>query len=384
MTPVLHREMRAHLEGCKGCATGLRDLEIALARLRGMAAAPAPAGLAAGVTAHLLASPSIATGPEPEPRWRPRRGERPPRDMERALPWPTLVAASLMIAAASFFAGHLTSGGRSATTVAALEDSQDQVRILESQLSDTRTTLDEENTALKHELMSLRSGLDEWKVEQASALEKERETRRGLDRRLEEATRRIEMQAESLATLQSRLEAAVEERDRAIAGKDEQARELQAARAELAEARRAASQTPARRAIARVPPLSRWREDRETPPVLFVREGEVLRLKTRGPFDEVGPLLFALAENDAEPEMADLALTTLETRLAPYAPAEEEEAGSAVRVPSAGDGLVGWFHRQVGIVNTAPEAAAERTGDRSARLDRLRRIWQQRFPATGS
>lgn len=378
VTPLLEREMRAHFDACRRCAADLRELEVALRRLRDVAVVATPQGLAASVTRRLLAaSPDASHPPSPE-----RSARRHALEKRSPWSWAPLAAASLLIAAGSFFMGHFVSQLDNsktellADTAAQLRDARNEVLNLENELRGTRAKLVEENSTLRREMVALKNGLEEWKVAtlagHASDLEEEREAQRRLEQRLQEATRLIGEQARAFATVEARLAATIEK-------KDALAQELTSAQAELSRGRRG-PELQRRQVVAPASPPAFVSESRETSPVLFVREGDVLRLKLRGNLEEHVPQLLALAEDEAQPDIADLALATLETRLEPLA--ADEEAND-IRSRQERSGVEDWFRRHVGgFVRAAaeePEEPGVWTADRSARIDRYRRIYQQRF-----
>lgn len=390
VTPLLERDMRAHFEECRRCTRDLRELEVALARLRAAASVPAPPDLATQVTRRLLA---VSPG-----GIRPETGERlvasPSREGNRTWRWASAAAAGLLIAAVGFLAGRI-SGHPGAETLAELEDARREVRSLEIELRDTRTELSGENTTLGRELASLKSGLELWKAttlaEHRSALEAERDAQRALEGRLQEAARRIEAQAGALASLETRLARAIEQNEGAIEERDALAAKLRAARAELARAERTDVErmdiVPQRRAEPSrgrpgAPSTGREAPNEAHPPhdpqpITFVRDGEVLRMQLRGPVDELVPHLLALAEDERQPEIADLALVTLESH---FEPLDRGEADEAVGSPSEQEGFGGWLRRGVAAVRLATFAESEepdvQVPDRRARIDRVRRIWE--------
>ena len=372
LTPERARAMQTHLERCPNCATDLRELEVTLDHLRGMAAVPTPRRLASAVASRLRDTPLPSPTPRPKATTRSQREWR----------WSNLVAASLVVGAASFFAGHFA--GKSAfdgdskaafeSTAMELQEARKEVLGLETQLAIARATLAAENASLRVELASLKDSLEEWKAERAAALRVERRKQDDLARRLQDTVRNLETQAATLTAVEARLAATVEEKD-ALVG------ELAMSRQRLVSAQRSlpgrrVSATPWVKAVAEVGERNLTSAYRETPPVLCVRDGAGLRLKLRGTNEEIIPRLFVLAEDEAEPEIAGLALTTLETRLGRYAVAEAAIDSTARQDKP---GLVLWFQRQVdGFSNTDTEETEEWEADRLVRLARFRRIWERR------
>jgi hypothetical protein len=121
----------------------------------------------------------------------------------------------------------------------------------------------------------------------------------------------------------------------------------------------------------------------EAPPpaVVFRRRGGGLEVEVRGPLEAVIPQLFAVAWDDGDPELAEIALGALEAYLTPR--------GERSAVPAAASKRSGfsefWDRRLAGLASIggggaapSPEASAGDDTLRRQRLAELERIWRSR------